>query len=374
MSVLVPTLILSVEHFFHRSDLALGIFFAVTALSGAIGAMGCGLATERLGRKITTPIVTALLGIGLVCQSLAPSWTLFFLAAVMANIGAGALDGDINGLFLDMHSGGSTGQALNLLHFYFSVGSMAGAFIIGQFIKWGSLWQSAIGTTGILITVLALVSLTLPLPSGKRVPSPEKSDGVISGRERSLIPFFGLAAAICLYVGAELGVTSWVVRYVAERSLSASTGALAVFWGGITVGRAVASRYADRFSPLPLTVWCFVVSTATLIAAVVTTHIALALALYGLTGLFFGPIFPMIMVIGGKLYPHRLSLLSGSLSAAATIGAVVYPGLMGYLSVRVGIRFGMLGAAALGLAAAAVLGAVALVTSSAKSPRTANEP
>jgi fucose permease len=362
VGVLVPTLILSVEHFYHQSDASLGLFYAATALSGAIGSFSCGLATERFGRRIVTPAVSLLLGLGLIGQALAPGWLWFFTAAVVANVGAGALDGDINGLFLDIHADGRTGGALNLLHLFFSAGAAGGALLLGSLVNWGTPWQALIGCTGLVVIALAIVAAVLPLPSGKRkVQEPTGPELAINPTERSLIPFIGLTIAICVYVGAELGVTSWVVRYVAQSNVRIGALALSTFWGGITLGRLLSSRVVDNFNPAKFTIGCFLISSVALAGAVLSNlHPLLALLLYGLTGCFYGPIFPMIMVIGGKIYPHRLAVLSGSLSAAAAVGAIVYPGLMGFISVHYGLAIGMIGAALLGLFGAASLFGVAV--------------
>jgi fucose permease len=65
--------------------------------------------------------------------------------------------------------------------------------------------------------------------------------------------------------------------------------------------------------------------------------------------MFFGPIFPMIMALGGNIYPHRLAALGGSLTTAAVVGGLIYPPLMGLLESRIGLGGGMIGAALLGI-------------------------
>ena len=65
--------------------------------------------------------------------------------------------------------------------------------------------------------------------------------------------------------------------------------------------------------------------------------------------MFFGPIYTMIMAIGGNIYPHRLATLSGGLATAAVIGSIVYPPMMGLLESHIGLAGGMLGAALLGI-------------------------
>ncbi len=74
--------------------------------------------------------------------------------------------------------------------------------------------------------------------------------------------------------------------------------------------------------------------------------------MFALFGLFSGPIYPLIIAIGGDLYPHRLSTLSGGLSFSATVGAVIYPPLIGFVASEWGIGVGLFGGALLGIPAA----------------------
>ena len=76
----------------------------------------------------------------------------------------------------------------------------------------------------------------------------------------------------------------------------------------------------------------------------------------------------MLIAIGGDLYPRRLAALSGGLTTAATLGAIVYPPLMGLVADSVGIRLGLIGAGALGIPTAAALLAA---TRSARLPQAA---
>jgi fucose permease len=85
--------------------------------------------------------------------------------------------------------------------------------------------------------------------------------------------------------------------------------------------------------------------------------------------MFFGPIYPMIMALGGNIYPRRLAALSGSLSAAAVAGSIVYPPLMGVMAAHIGLRAGMVGAALLGIPMAlALLGARAAARRATAAP------
>jgi fucose permease len=57
----------------------------------------------------------------------------------------------------------------------------------------------------------------------------------------------------------------------------------------------------------------------------------LSIAAFAAAGVASGPVFPMIVAIGGERYPERSAAVGGSLTGMAVIGSVVYPPTMGFL-------------------------------------------
>ena len=89
-------------------------------------------------------------------------------------------------------------------------------------------------------------------------------------------------------------------------------------------------------------------------AAVLVPSLPASIVLFGVVGFAFGPVYPLIMAVGGDRYPTRSAAVSGFLSGSAVIGAIVYPPLMGFVSVGAGLGVAMIGAALLAFACAAV--------------------
>jgi fucose permease len=84
-----------------------------------------------------------------------------------------------------------------------------------------------------------------------------------------------------------------------------------------------------------------------------------AIAALAVAGFGSGPVFPLIIAIGGGLNPRGAAALAGTLTSAGVVGGLVYPPLVGLISGSVGLGAGLLGAAALSMVAAgAVLAAV----------------
>jgi fucose permease len=200
---------------------------------------------------------------------------------------------------------------------------------------------------GVLLAVHAM-------PSGRHhraVPG----DGVPLAARIPIVPILMLALAIGFYVSSEIGVSSWLVRFLEAATNDVATATLALFWAGLAVGRLLASRVADRFPPVPFATACALLASVALVAAVAVPWLPLSIALFLLCGFAFGPVYPMIMTIGGALYPRRTAAVTGGLAGSAVVGGIIYPPLMGFISEGAGIGLAMVGAGILGLACAGAL-------------------
>jgi fucose permease len=356
-SLVVPSLIRSIEHDFEQSDAGLGVFYFVSALLWASGGLASGLLTERIGRRLTLAIAGASMAVGLVGLALAPTWTLFVAAAVPLGFGCGAIDAGVNGLFLELHPG--KGGALNLLHVFFSVGALGAPLAVGLVLATGVPWPAVPFLTAAVAFAVGALFATSEMPSGRQRPA------AAAGETRPpavlTIPLLLLAIAIGCYVASEIGVSSWLVRFLESSPVTVATGGLSLFWTGLAVGRLVGSRVVDRFDPVSFATGCALLAGVAVAAAVTVPSVPISIALFGVAGLAQGPIYPTIMTIGGTLDSRRSALVSGLLTAAAVIGGLIYPPVMGFISVSAGVGTALFGAGMLALASGvALLAAAAL--------------
>ena len=160
-------------------------------------------------------------------------------------------------------------------------------------------------------------------------------------------PLLLLGLAIAAYVASEIGVSNWLVRFLEPAPLTTATLALSLYWAGLTVGRLVSSVIADRFDHLRFTIACALAMAVAIAAAVLVPVLPLSIAAFAVAGVASGPVFPMIIALGGDRHPERSAAVGGSLAGMATIGSTIYPPAMGLLSVTVGLAVAMLGNALL---------------------------
>lgn len=361
IGLLIPSLIRSVESSFGQTDAGIGAYYFVFAVAYAGGSLVGGLATERLGRRVVLSGCAALMGIGLVLLATAPAWPVFILASIPTGLGIGGIDGGVNGLFLDLFEGGQ-GRAMNLLHVFFSIGALTTPLVIGRLVDAGIAWQTIVVGTAVAAGVFAALLVLITMPSGRHVRTARSSsaaNGPDVARGSTTIPrervgrvspvLILLALAIGLSVAAESGVSNWLVRFLDPAPLSVATTGLTLFWVGIALGRLLSARLADRFDHRKFTMVAAAGSAIAVALAVIVPWQPISIALFAATGLGIGPIYPMVMVVAGEQFPGRSAAIGGTLGSAAVGGTIIYPPIMGLLSVTVGLGIAMLGNAVIAL-------------------------
>ncbi len=369
IGLLIPSLIRSIKVTFDQTDAGIGVIYFVFALAYAVGSFGGGALTERLGRRLVLGGAILLTGLGTIGFGVAPSWGVFILVAVLVGAGAGCVDGGVNGIVLDVYRE-ARGRALNLLHVSFSVGALTAPLVIGTLVERGIPWQAVVAGTGVVVATLALAYVIVPMPSGRRVAvavgkpaaagrhagdPPAAGTGAPAaaphhaGRPLLAGPLLLLGIAIAAYVASEMGISSWIVRFLEPAPLTTATLALSLYWAGLTVGRIVSSVIADRFDHLRFTVVSATGMAIAIAVAVLVPSLPIAIAAFFVAGIASGPVFPMIVAIGGDRFPERSAAVGGSLTGMAIIGSVIYPPLMGFMSVTVGLTAAMLGNALLAI-------------------------
>jgi fucose permease len=355
--LLVPAAIREVEAAFAQTDAGMGLAYLLNNLLYITGTLSVGWLAGRLLRAPVLGAGPGLIAVGLGILAVAPSWPAFLAGFLVLGLGAGLIDSGVNALFMDLYEGRNAG-ALNRLHMFFALGALASPLAMGAAISSGVGWQTLIASTAIVAIPIGLALATRRMPPvHPHVADPDRAagsaarsalgsaSGAMPPASRLLpLPLLGLAIAIAMYVASEIGVSNWLVRYLDEAPVAQATLALSLFWAGIALGRFVSSFIADRMGAVRYAVTWTTAAGLAIIASLLAPTIPIAIACFAIAGFAAGPTYPMIVAIGGQLFPGRSSLVSSVLVSAAMVGSIVYPPLMGVLSEVVGLRVGMLGA------------------------------
>lgn len=354
-----------------QSSLIQSAFFGGYFLS----ALPAGWLLERIGYKrgILAGLLTCAFGAFLFIPAASIRVYGFFLFAlfVMA-CGQGVLEVAANPYVTILGPAGSSERRLNFAQSFNAVGAFVTPYIGKIFILSGIEYTAAqlaamtteqinqysaleasrvkgpyLGITAIFLLVAALIYLTkLPevkeagesLPANADVIAEENVASVGSiWREKHLIS--GVLAQF-FYVGAQVGVTSFVIRFV-QHALPgtperAATDYLKWHLLGFMIGRFAGSAIMKSIAPNKLLAIFAAASFICGVMAIAMTGEAPVWAVV-MIGFFHSIMFPTIFALSLKnLGTHTKR--GSSLLVMAIIGGAVFPALMGYISDQSSIR------------------------------------
>jgi MFS transporter, FHS family, L-fucose permease len=193
---------------------------------------------------------------------------------------------------------------------------------------------------GMTLLALALFLALTRLPDIASVELPVSSEPV----KRSIWDFSNLllaAAAIFLYVGAEVSIGSFLVSYLAQPNIGDLTVKIAaryvtLYWGGAMIGRFIGSALLQKIRTEWLLTICASIACMLVVASMLTAgHFAMWSILA--VGLFNSIMFPSIFALGVRGLGPLTGKGSGILVASIVGGAIV-PELQGIFADHIGIH------------------------------------
>ncbi|WP_299462863.1 sugar MFS transporter [uncultured Microscilla sp.] len=256
ITVMNDVLINSFEKIFQLSALQqsliqlcfFGAFFIISLLYFLISARSGKDPVNQIGYKNGMAISLAISGVG--CMSFYPaaqtaSYGVFLLALFVLATGVTLLQVCANPYAALLGAPETASSRLNLAQGLNSlgttVGPLIGVLLIFRVFSNGVATSVSVGKTyllyGVIFLVLALVVRFTSLPLFRNSGKIEKGWGVLKFRHLRLG-----AIAIFFYVGAEVSVGSWLVKFlmldhISGLSRESANYFLAYYWGGLMIGR-----------------------------------------------------------------------------------------------------------------------------------------
>lgn len=320
----------------------LGTLFLSSTVGYLIGSFNNGLLIEKLGhaRFLMLGATVFLLGTGVV--SLMPPFTLLLVAFLILGIGVALLDPALNSYITSLpHSV----TLLNYLHAFYGVGAwlsplLASALIV---LQWG--WNSVyVIWLGLSILLLAGFCMTFR-GQGESGAQEDREGEAVKGNVMVMAlkqRVVWLAALFLLfYVGAEVSLGNWSFSFLTETRHGPTLQSgwiVSGYWFGLTLGRVVLARVAQRVGNRSLIQGCLVgVVIGLSLVWLVPVQAAAAIGL-GLTGFSLGPIYPTTIALMPKLVTARLLPSAiGFMASISAVGGSLFPWTVGNLSQRLGL-------------------------------------
>ncbi|MEW6201794.1 MAG: MFS transporter [bacterium] len=353
-----------IAHTFNIGERAMGFLISFHFVGFITSVFYAGYLIDKVGLRQVMLGGVAVLGLSLIGFGQARSLPVLFVMMFLSGAGGGAMEASVNALISNLY-GRTRVYSLNLLHVYFGVGAFTWPTVAGFLLHSGVSWRALYVLIGVISLIIAgLIAM-------QRFQQVEREE-MLRFRDMALLlrnpTVLLLGAAIACYVGAEMGINAWIVRYFDEvllrgQPLTArlhvnlgyteidagltSSIFLTLYWFTMTVGR-IFSTLAGRVVPdTTLLRAMTLLSLITAIATFITSDYIMAAILLGLTGLFFSGIFATTVAIGGNRFPSNLGIISGIIIGFSALGNIIFNAAIGEIAQASGLRAAMLFAAAL---------------------------
>ncbi len=313
-----------------------GLLPAFAFVAFAIFSVPGGVLAARIGKKSMMVLALVLVALGVLVPTLVvPGFALLLGAVFVLGVGTTFLQVAGNPIMRDVSGEGRFASNLSFAQFVKGIGSVVSTALVAR-LAVGELGWRRIFPVFLVLTVVTLAAVLLLKVKETRAEVPPSV-----GSSLSLlgVPAFSLAVlGIFLYVGAEVGMNTWLSPRLEGLGYAEGQAKLlgpTLFFAGLTAGRLVGSGVLGFMSPR-----AFFRLSAALgvlgILLVLAGQPALAVAGVVLAGLGFANIWPVLFSLTVEARPERSAELSG-LMCMAIFGGAVLPPLMGRIADTAGL-------------------------------------
>lgn len=336
-SIILGSALPAIERSFGIDHQIAGVLLSLPTLAFMSSALVVSALTNRLG-----PFKLLALGIfsftgGLTVLSIGRSFALLLIGSMAVSFGTGAMETSI-GIGVSGMNYRKPGGALNLMHSLFAVGCIIAPFLVAAFlVDYNSWWKP------FLVGLFGAVLLVAFVPFLFRIPFVGTSEKATQFKNEvfSQKIFWLIMAGVLLYVGYEIGFTSWLSSFVFEtKGIDMRYASIfpALLWAGIFVGRLIAGFFVDKLgyerSLLMMVIIAFVsFGAALLLQSAIAIGVAVVFA-----GLGFSGTFPTLQAILISTMKNGIGFAIGMFTVAASIGGAIANFFVGFL----GHQFGMM--------------------------------
>jgi FHS family L-fucose permease-like MFS transporter len=331
----VGTLVAFAVREFNISKAAAGLlpFFGFVAY--ALFSVPAGVLADKKGKKFVLVLGLLIVLAGELLPVLSMDKYVYLVFAIFL-IGSGMTILQVAGnpLMRDVSDPGKYSRNLTFAQFIKSIGSNTAPYMVPLAVILGFSWTRIfpIYAAVVFLALLAVLALKVTETWEGEERGPVSLGGSFALLKEPYVLLMVLG--IFLYVGAEVGLNSWIATYLKEYfhldiNMLATLG-IGFFLTALAVGRLLGSVILSFMSPKKF----FVVSSLLGVLSILGLYVSVrqfAIACVFLAGLSFANIFPLIFSILIDSKPEKSGELSGLLCMAIFGGAVI-PYFMGVVA------------------------------------------
>jgi fucose permease len=230
---------------------------------------------------------------------------------------------------------------MNLHHFFFAVGSLAGPLIVGALLVRSISWHWGYVGYGLMVLFVLLLLLS------QRISSPATGNLLDMRTLVNLMrqkTFLSLFFIIFCSAGVQSGLIYWTVTFLKEThgfSISLASLSLSLFLVCLAVGRLVSGYLLTKFHDILYLLILFSLLLIFLLASIYAPA-TWVIPLLGACGLAMAGAFPTLLGMAGKAHPAKPGTAMGLIATAAGLGSTVIPWFMSLVSQLTTLRYGFL--------------------------------
>ena len=317
-----------------------GTLGALLQLGFSIMVLLGGPISDTLKKSLVLMLGLFLLGGSLIFFGLAHWFWVSLVATTVVGIGGGLIEASSNPLLVELYPGRES-TLMNLHHFFFAVGSLAGPLIVGTLLARSISWQWGYIGYGLMVLFVLLLLLS------QRISSPATGNLLDMRTLVNLMrqkTFLSLFFIIFCSAGVQSGLIYWTVTFLKEThgfSISLASLSLSLFLVCLAVGRLVSGYLLTKFHDILYLLILFSLLLIFLLASIYAPA-AWVIPLLGACGLAMAGAFPTLLGMAGKAHPAKPGTAMGLIATAAGLGSTVIPWFMSLVSQLTTLRYGFL--------------------------------
>jgi len=317
-----------------------GGFGSVFWLGFTVAILVGGVLADRYARHQVVMLGCMLMGLGSAMLGCWPYLWLNLVLICLVGGGTGVVTSSSTALVMGLHPG-KEGFLVNILHFFYALGTISGSYGMAYLLKQGGDWRSIYQGGGALMLLLPM-ALWLLRPEavlpGKRINHREFLRLLREPRITVLI------LAAFLGVGSQNAFSLWLVSFLVETRFSpiyyAGVG-MVLFSVGMMVGRLMVGGISLRVDQTKVVLGLFLLLNTGLILLLTAWKLPTTLVYCFVTGLGFSGIFPLLLAMAGATFSSFQGTAVGLLGTAAGVGSTLLPLVISAVSLRTSLQVGI---------------------------------
>ncbi len=330
----------TVSQQFGMGLLGIGTMVSVLHITSTVMPALMGVLADRIGKKKVLATFAVIFGIGCLLAGMAPWLWIFMGSLLIVGAGYSVCESLASAVCVDV-SREDGARYINLTQCLLSVGAILGPMVMSNLPEFSfATWRVLYIAVGIPLVVLGLVLSRMVFPTAENT---EKANDSPSSKALLLSPvFLCFMAAILIYVGLENGFGYFIepLYEIKTTGTALSAYGISAYWAGMALARLVYSFV--NYPPRMTTQLSFLAAGVLFVALILVPSGGVCIALCGVVGFAYGPIWTTIVAGAAERFPDRKASVTGLISASCGLAGILFPIGMGAIVESLDIRFGFI--------------------------------